>query len=53
MREEAIEAVFAVAHVEMDAGVEAAIDMLFAAVGVVGAFIDGEVLICAEVFDGV
>ena len=53
VREEAVEAVLAVSHVEMNAGVEAAIDVLFAAAGRVGAFIDCEVLVRTEVLDRV
>lgn len=53
MREETVEAVLAVTHVEMYAWVKAAIDVLLAALGGVGAFIDGEVLVGTEVLDGV
>jgi hypothetical protein len=49
--EEAIEAVLAVAHVVVDAGVAGAFDVVLVAEGVVGAFVDGEVLFGAEVLD--
>lgn len=50
---EAVEAVLAVSHVEMNAGVKAAIDVLLATLGRVGTFIDCEVLVRTEVLDGV
>lgn len=57
VREEAVEAVLAVAHVEVDAGVEASIDVVFTTFGRllplgVRAFVDCEVLVCAKSFDG-
>lgn len=48
--EEAVEAVFAVAHVEVDAGVVAAIDVVLAALA--GTLVYREVLLRAKVFDG-
>jgi hypothetical protein len=47
--EEAVEAVLAVAHVEMDAGVEAALHVRLVALGSVGALVDCEVLVRTEV----
>ena len=57
VREEAVEAILAVAHVEVDAGVEASVDVIFSTLGRllslrVGTFVDCEVLVCAESFDG-
>jgi hypothetical protein len=51
--EEAVEAVLAVAHVEMDAGVEAAVDVLLHAFHGAAAFIDGEVLISTQILNSV
>lgn len=56
VREEAVEAVLAIAHVEVDAGVKASFNMEFAALGsLLGrgsrTFIDCEILVGAEVFD--
>lgn len=48
--EEAVESVLAVSHVEVDAGVVAAVHMGFAALA--GALADGEVLLGTEVFYG-
>lgn len=49
--EEAVEAVLAVAHVEMDARVEATLNVHFFALGGFLAFVDREVLVCAQVLD--
>lgn len=49
--EEAVEAVLAVAHVEVDAGVEAAFNVHFLALGGSLAFVDREVLVGAQVLD--
>lgn len=51
VREEAIEAVLAVAHVVVNAGVEGAVDVVLVADGVAGALVDCEVLFRAEVLD--
>ena len=58
VREEAVEAVLAVPHVEVDAGIVAPINMELSALGALFpdlscAFADREVLIRAEPFDGV
>jgi hypothetical protein len=50
MREETVESVLAVAHVEMDAGVVAAVDVGFTALA--GALIHCEVMLRAKVFYG-
>jgi hypothetical protein len=56
VREEAVEAVLAIAHVEVDAGVEASFDMHFAALrSLLGwgswTFIDCKILVRTKVFD--
>ena len=58
VREEAVEAILAVPHVEVDAGIVAPINMELSAFGALFpdlscAFADREVLIRAEPFDGV
>lgn len=50
VREVTTEAVFAIAQVVVDAGVETSVDMGFAAFSFI-AFIDSEVLVGAEVFN--
>ena len=57
VRKEAVETVFAVAHVEVDAGVETSVYVIFSTFGRLlslrmWAFVDCKVLICAESFDG-
>lgn len=47
MGEEAVEAVFAVSHVEVDAGIKASVNVAFLANILVLAFVHGEVLIGA------
>ena len=53
VREEAVEAVLAVAHVEVDARVVAAVDVLLVALSRTRTLVDCEVLFGAEFFDGV
>jgi hypothetical protein len=47
--EETVEAVLAVSHVEMNAGIVASIDVISVALGGVRALVDCKVLICAVV----
>lgn len=57
VRKKAIEAIFAVSHIEVDARIVATINMNFSALGLAVrtlslAFTDSEVLVRAESFDG-